>query len=82
MSHACHHRDRRPQAHLQTPRAEDVLRLRRNAGSWTEQTFRENTSDFDEIRLRQRIAVDMDQRTTAQMIGQDVAMPVALAPVG
>lgn len=52
-------------------------------GSWTEQTFRENSSDFDLIRLRQRIAVDMAGRTTrSQMIGQDVAMPVALAPVG
>ncbi|OED49373.1 alpha-hydroxy-acid oxidizing enzyme [Rhodobacteraceae bacterium (ex Bugula neritina AB1)] len=53
------------------------------SGSWTEQTFRENTSDFEQIRLRQRVAVDMTGRTTAsQMIGQDVAMPVALAPVG
>ena len=53
------------------------------SGSWSEQTFRENTSDFDRIRLRQRIAVDMDGRTTeTQMVGEDVAMPVALAPVG
>ncbi len=53
------------------------------SGSWSEQTFRENTSDFDQIRLRQRIAVDMDGRTTkTQMVGEDVAMPVALAPVG
>ncbi|MEL6643831.1 MAG: alpha-hydroxy acid oxidase [Pseudomonadota bacterium] len=53
------------------------------SGSWTEQTFRENTSDFDQIRLRQRIAVDMDGRSTkCQMLGQDYAMPVALAPVG
>lgn len=53
------------------------------SGSWTEQTFRENTSDFDKIRLRQRVAVDMTGRSTSgQMIGQDVAMPVALAPVG
>ncbi|MEO0863260.1 MAG: alpha-hydroxy acid oxidase [Pseudomonadota bacterium] len=53
------------------------------SGSWTEQTFRENTSDFSEIYLKQRIAVDMAGRSTkAQMIGQDVAMPVALAPVG
>jgi len=53
------------------------------SGSWTEQTFRDNSSDFDEIRLRQRIAVDMDGRSTrAQMVGQDYAMPVALAPVG
>jgi len=52
-------------------------------GSWTEQTFRDNSSDFDEIRLRQRIAVDMAGRTTAaKMVGQDYAMPVALAPVG
>lgn len=53
------------------------------SGSWTEQTFRENTTDFDQIRLRQRVAVDMAGRSTAsQMIGQDVTMPVALAPVG
>ena len=53
------------------------------SGSWTEQTFRENTTDFEQIRLRQRVAVDMAGRSTAtQMIGQDVAMPVALAPVG
>ncbi|MCG6885272.1 MAG: alpha-hydroxy-acid oxidizing protein [Silicimonas sp.] len=53
------------------------------SGSWSEQTFRENVSDFNEIRLRQRIAVDMTNRTTkTQMAGQDVAMPVALAPVG
>ena len=53
------------------------------SGSWTEQTFRDNCSDFDQLRLRQRVAVDMSGRTTAsQMIGEDVAMPVALAPVG
>ena len=53
------------------------------SGSWTEQTFRENTSDFDKIRFRQRVAVDMRDRTTkSQMISQDVSMPVALAPVG
>ncbi len=53
------------------------------SGSWTEQTFRDNSSDFDLIRLRQRVAVDMSNRSTAsRMIGQDVAMPVALAPVG
>ncbi|MFC4216160.1 alpha-hydroxy acid oxidase [Pseudophaeobacter arcticus] len=53
------------------------------SGSWTEQTFRENTSDFEQIRLRQRVAVDMSGRSTAgQMIGEDVSMPVALAPVG
>ncbi|MFC2991311.1 alpha-hydroxy acid oxidase [Halomonas tibetensis] len=53
------------------------------SGSWTEQTFRENTSDFKHIHLKQRVAVDMAGRTTqSRMIGEDVAMPVALAPVG
>ncbi|WP_298680468.1 alpha-hydroxy acid oxidase [uncultured Lentibacter sp.] len=53
------------------------------SGSWTEQTFRENSSDFDKLYLRQRVAIDMAGRSTAtQMIGQDVSMPVALAPVG
>ncbi|MGL4311122.1 MAG: alpha-hydroxy acid oxidase [Paracoccaceae bacterium] len=53
------------------------------SGSWTEQTFRENTSDFAQIRLRQKVAVDMEGRSTAgTMIGSRVSMPVALAPVG
>jgi L-lactate dehydrogenase (cytochrome) len=54
------------------------------SGSWSEQTFRENSSDFDEIRLRQRIAVDMAGRSTAarRWWGRTYAMPVALAPVG
>ena len=52
-------------------------------GSWTEQTFRENTSDFASLYLRQRVAVDMSGRSTeTQMIGEPVSMPVALAPVG
>lgn len=53
------------------------------SGSWTEQTFRDNVTDFDQIRLRQRVAVDMASRSTnSTMIGQPVSMPVALAPVG
>jgi L-lactate dehydrogenase (cytochrome) len=53
------------------------------SGSWTEQTFRDNVSDFDLIRLRQRVAVDMSDRTVAgTMLGKPVTMPVALAPVG
>jgi L-lactate dehydrogenase (cytochrome) len=52
-------------------------------GSWTEQTFHENTSDFDKLYFKQRVAVDMTNRTTATtMIGEPVAMPTALAPVG
>ena len=53
------------------------------SGSYTEQTFRENTSDFAQLRLRQKVAVDMSGRTTASsMIAEPVAMPVALAPIG
>ncbi|MFN0116035.1 MAG: L-lactate dehydrogenase [Paracoccaceae bacterium] len=53
------------------------------SGSYSEQTFRDNTADFAAIRLRQRVAVDMTGRTTeSTMAGQPVAMPVALAPVG
>jgi L-lactate dehydrogenase (cytochrome) len=53
------------------------------SGSWSEQTFRENVTDFAQIRLRQKIAVDMTGRsTTSEMIGQPVTMPLALAPVG
>ncbi len=53
------------------------------SGSWTEQTFRENSDDFRKIHLRQKVAVDLSNRSTASnMVGQGVAMPVALAPVG
>jgi L-lactate dehydrogenase (cytochrome) len=53
------------------------------SGSYTEQTFRDNTADFAALRLRQKVAVDMTGRTTeTTMIGEKVAMPVALAPVG
>jgi len=52
-------------------------------GSWSEQTFHENTTDFHKIHFRQLVARNMEGRSTAsKMIGQDVAMPVALAPVG
>ena len=53
------------------------------SGSYTEQTFRDNVSDFGKLRLRQKVAVDMSNRTIAgTMLGQPVTMPVALAPVG
>jgi len=73
---------------------EDLKRLHRKrtprmfwdyceSGSYTEQTFRENTSDFTKIRLRQKVARDLSDRdTSGTMLGQRVAMPVALAPVG
>src|SRR3990170_8450198 len=54
-----------------------------DSGSWTEGTYRANESDFSGIKLRQRVAVNMENRTLkSTMAGQDVAMPVALAPVG
>jgi L-lactate dehydrogenase (cytochrome) len=54
-----------------------------DSGSWTEGTYRANTTDFAAIKLRQRVAVNMEGRSTrSQMIGQDVAMPVAIAPTG
>ncbi len=53
------------------------------SGSYTEQTFRDNTNDFNKLRLRQRVAVNMAGRSVAgQMVGVPVTMPVALAPVG
>ena len=53
------------------------------SGSYTESTFRDNTTDFARIKLLQKVAVDMSGRTTeSTMIGQKVAMPVGLAPVG
>jgi L-lactate dehydrogenase (cytochrome) len=54
-----------------------------DSGAWTEQTYRANTSDFEKIRLRQRVAVNMEGRSLAgKMAGQNVSMPVALAPTG
>ena len=54
-----------------------------DSGSWTESTYRANQSDFQAIKLRQRVAVDISARTVeSSMIGQAVKMPVALAPVG
>ena len=54
-----------------------------NSGSWSETTYRENITDFQKIRLRQRVAVDMSNRTLeTKMVGQKVSMPVALAPTG
>ncbi len=54
-----------------------------DSGSWTEGTYRANEADFQKIKLRQRVAVNMEGRSLrTQMVGQDVAMPVALAPTG
>ena len=54
-----------------------------DSGSWTESTYRANESDFAKILLRQKVAVNMEGRTLAtEMLGEKVAMPVALAPTG
>ena len=54
-----------------------------DSGSWTESTYRANESDFQKIKFRQRVAVNREGRSTAStMIGQQVAMPVAIAPTG
>ncbi len=54
-----------------------------DSGSWTEGTYRANESDFAAIKLRQRVAVNMENRSTAvTMVGQAARMPVAIAPVG
>ena len=54
-----------------------------DSGSWTESTYRANESDFDKIKFRQRVAVNMENRTTrTTMLGENVAMPVAIAPTG
>ncbi|MEM7241902.1 MAG: alpha-hydroxy acid oxidase [Pseudomonadota bacterium] len=52
-------------------------------GSWSQQTFTENTTDFEKLYLKQRVARDMrDPTLKTQMIGEDVSMPIGLAPVG
>ncbi len=54
-----------------------------DAGSWTESTYRANETDFAAIKFRQRVAVNLvDRSLKSTMIGQEVAMPVALAPTG
>ncbi|MGK8639640.1 alpha-hydroxy acid oxidase [Brucella anthropi] len=54
-----------------------------DSGAWTESTYRSNEDDFKKIKLRQRILVDMTNRSLeTTMIGEKVSMPVALAPTG
>jgi len=54
-----------------------------DSGSWTESTYRANETEFQKIKLRQRVAVNLENRSIrTQMLGQDIAMPVAIAPTG
>ena len=53
------------------------------SGSWTESTLEANETELQAIKFRQRVAIDVSERSTAmKMLGQDVPMPVALAPTG
>ncbi|MBX2884513.1 MAG: alpha-hydroxy-acid oxidizing protein [Granulosicoccus sp.] len=54
-----------------------------DSGSWSQSTYRRNEADFADIKLRQRVAVDMTNRSLeSKMIGETSRMPVALAPTG
>ncbi len=54
-----------------------------DSGSWTESTYRNNQVDLARLKFRQRVAVNIENRSLrTTMIGQDVAMPLALAPTG
>ncbi|AZS50264.1 alpha-hydroxy-acid oxidizing protein [Entomomonas moraniae] len=54
-----------------------------DSGSWTESTYKANTDDFQKIKLRQKVARNMEGRTlTRTMLGTAMTMPVAIAPTG
>lgn len=54
-----------------------------DSGSWTESTYRSNEEDFQKLKFRQRVAVNIEKRNLrSTMVGEQVAMPVALAPTG
>lgn len=54
-----------------------------DTGSWTESTYNLNEKDFEKIRFRQRVGIDVSSRSTRMtMLGQDLPMPTALAPIG
>ncbi|MDA7598544.1 alpha-hydroxy-acid oxidizing protein [Alphaproteobacteria bacterium] len=72
--------DLRKQAERRVPR---MFYDYADSGSWTESTYCSNESDLQDIKFRQRVAIDVSQRSTVMpMLGEDVSMPVALAPVG
>ena len=52
-------------------------------GSYSEATLRANRADLESLALRQRVGIDVDRRSLrTTMLGREVRMPVALAPVG
>jgi len=80
MSVICELEDLRRLYHRRVPK---MFQGYCESGSWTQQTLAENTSDFKDIRFRQRVARDLTPRTLkTTMAGHDVNMPLAIAPVG
>ncbi len=80
MSMICTIRDLQKLARARVPR---MFYDYADSGSWTESTYRANEEDFQPIKLRQRVAVDISERSLkTDIIGQPATMPVALAPVG
>ncbi len=72
--------DLKQQAHRRVPK---MFFDYADSGALTESTYRANEEDFSKIKLRQRVLVDMSNRSLAStMIGERVSMPVALAPTG
>ena len=80
MKALCDIRDYQALAQRRVPR---MFYQYADSGSWTQNTYSRNESDFENILFRQRVAVDMSNRSLAStLVGQDVSMPVALAPIG
>ena len=72
--------DQRKQAMRKVPR---MFYDYADAGSWTESTYRLNEEDFEDLKLRQRVGIDVSDRSTRMvMLGQNLPIPVALAPTG
>ena len=54
-----------------------------DTGSWSGATYRDNAADFQRIKFRQRVGVDMENRTlSTKILGQDYALPLGIAPTG
>jgi L-lactate dehydrogenase (cytochrome) len=80
MNKLCDVRDYQAKAKSRVPK---MFYQYADSGSWTESTYRANETDFSKLLFRQRVAVDMSNRSLAStLVGNDVSMPVALAPIG
>jgi L-lactate dehydrogenase (cytochrome) len=54
-----------------------------DGGSYNEETLRANRAELEPIKLRQRVMVDVSERSLATtIVGQKVSAPFALAPIG